>query len=102
MTTRRWEQEVWSVLMDDGTEILDVVINQADRNAAIPVMKQHKWDGDDYRIYSIQYWIWSAARRRGDITDPSFQHFLDHVADFDKEKSETADPTPPDTSAGSP
>ena len=92
MSDRKWDQDVWSVLMDDGTEFLDVVINQSDRNAWTLTAPRHKWVGPEYNTLGVQFWIWSALKRRGDTTI-TFQEFLDHIADWNKEDSTEADPT---------
>jgi len=97
MSDRKWSQDVWSVLMDDGTEFLNVPINQADKNRWPPVAQKHGWTTDEYRGYGVQFFIWAALKRRGDIGAMDFPYFLDHIADWDKEDPAEAGPTPPGT-----
>ena len=100
MSDRKWSQDVWTVLMDDGSVIENVVINQSDRNKWPSVARIHNWEGDDYRAHGVQYWIWSAAKRRGDIGPMTFEYFLDHIQDWVKEDDSEAGPTKPVPSAG--
>jgi hypothetical protein len=95
MSDRKWSQDVWDVLMDDGTELLNVVVNQSDRNAWPAVAKRHNWDGDQFRAHGVQFWIWSACKRRGDIGAMTFEYFLEHIADWEKQDPQDADPTRP-------
>jgi hypothetical protein len=95
MSDRKWDRNVWSVLMDDGAEYLDIAVHQSDQNKWAPVAIRHKWNTDDlFRAYGVQFWIWSALKRRGDI-DFTFEYFLDHIADWQKEEEEKVDPTGP-------
>lgn len=93
MSDRKWAQDVWSVLMDDGTEHLDVVINQSDHNAWTLTAPRHKWAGDEYNVIMVQFCLWKALTRRGDIRMEFEKDFLPHIAALNKEQTEEADPT---------
>jgi hypothetical protein len=100
MSDRIWKQDIWSVLMDDGAEYLNVVINQADRNKWLTVAKRRGWTEPQFAGYGVQFWIWAALKRRGELGDMTFDYFLDHIADWEKEGEQEADPTRPDPSDG--
>jgi hypothetical protein len=101
VSDKHWDQDVWSVLMDDGTELLDVPIHQSDRNKWVVVAKKRGWTENNYAAYGVQFWIWSALKRRGDLGDMTFDYFLDHIQEWEKEeKPATADPTQLEPSDG--
>lgn len=98
MSDRVWQRDVWSVLMGDGAEYLDVTIDQSDANGWPTVAAARGWHGDDYRAHQNQYTIWKALQRRGDL-DPSFtlDRFLAEIAAAKREPPQTVNPTRPVT-----
>ncbi len=98
MSDRSWQRDVWSVLMADGAEYLDVTIDQSDLNKWPQVSAARGWTGDDYNGHRNQFAIWSALQRRGDL-DPAFtlDRFLETIAAARREPTQTVDPTRPAT-----
>ena len=98
MSDRKWTRDVWSVLMADGAEYLDVTIDQSDANKWPQVAAARGWSGPDYTPHRNQYVIWSALQRRGDL-DPSFtlDRFLENIAAAQRETPQPVDPTRPVT-----
>lgn len=96
MSDRQWTRDRFDVLLDDGTELLGVTVNYADRITWAKFAAERKESGaGDWRVDTAGT-IWCAARRL-ELIDRAFTwpSFWPQLADWEKVDASPVDPTGP-------
>jgi hypothetical protein len=94
VSDKQWTRDVFDVLLDDGTEFLNVTVGYADRIAWAKFAAERKETGaGDWRV-DTGGCLWQALRRQG-LIDQGFtwSSFWPQLADFEKSAAEPVDPT---------
>lgn len=98
MSDRKWTRERFDVLLEDGTEFLEVTVSYADRIAWAKFAAERKESGaGDWRVDTAGT-LWCALRRQERIGNAfTWPSFWPQLADWEKVGTEPVDPTVPAT-----